>query len=120
MSQLISFNRVIKKLIQVEKKYFNKYWIDNIPKKQFRLDKHRDEELKQLELIYEQIKEVFFDDIVVDFRINAIGFKDYRCFKDEKFKFNKQSTVLLGKNASGKTTLLDGIAVAIGGFFKWY
>lgn len=112
------FQQSNKKLIQVEKKYFNKYWIDNIPKKQFRLDKHRDEELKQLELIYEQIKEVFFDDIVVDFRINAIGFKDYRCFKDEKFKFNKQSTVLLGKNASGKTTLLDGIAVAIGGFLS--
>ncbi|MGP6151626.1 AAA family ATPase [Priestia flexa] len=103
-----------KKLIQNEKKYFNRYWIENLEKKSFNLNT----DLRELIIELEQIKCVFYDDVIVDFNISSIKFKDYRCFKDDTFEFNNQLTVLIGKNASGKTSILDGIAVAIGGYLS--
>lgn len=41
---------------------------------------------------------------------NFHGFQDLELILDDKF------TVFIGENATGKTTILDGIAIAIGGF----
>lgn len=69
--------------------------------------------------LFQQIKDAFFTpEITVDFRIESLGLKNFRCFKNETFHFNPQSTVLIGKNASGKTSVLEGITVAIGGFLR--
>jgi predicted ATP-binding protein involved in virulence len=110
--------------IQNEKTYFDKYWNNNIYRKIFAFDEslYRNAEsistLSELGNVLKQIKNVFLDDIVVDFRFESIAFKDYRCFKDENFVFNPTSTVLLGKNASGKTSILEGLTVALGGFLS--
>lgn len=39
-------------------------------------------------------------------------------FKDERFQFNNQLTVLIGKNGSGKTSILEGVAAGIGAFLN--
>ncbi|KEO84868.1 AAA family ATPase [Tumebacillus flagellatus] len=68
---------------------------------------------------FEQIRDAFFrTEITVDFRIESLELTNFRCYKSETFTFNPQSTVLIGKNASGKTSLLEGITVAIGGFLR--
>lgn len=64
------------------------------------------------------LEALIFEDLLVDFRINSLTFKDYRCFKDEEFTFEERVTALVGKNASGKTSILDAISVAIGAFLS--
>lgn len=48
--------------------------------------------------------------------IKKIGLKNFHKFNDIEFKFNERFTALAGENAVGKTAILDGVAVAIGGF----
>lgn len=45
-------------------------------------------------------------------RLNAIN---WRCFERTSLELHPSTTVLIGENATGKTALLDGIAVALGG-----
>lgn len=49
-------------------------------------------------------------------RIESIKLKNFRCFEDLDIAFHPQLTVIVGKNASGKSTILDAIAVAVGTF----
>ena len=49
-------------------------------------------------------------------RIESIKLKNFRCFEDLEIAFHPQLTVIVGKNASGKSTILDAIAVAVGTF----
>ena len=110
--------------IQQEKVYFEKYWKSNISRFNYRFGYFRrriSESYSELTALFrtlKQIKNVFLADVVVDFRFESVSFKDYRCFQDETFKFNEHSTVLLGKNASGKTSILEGLTVAIGGLLS--
>ncbi len=39
--------------------------------------------------------------------------ENYRCFKDLAVDFHKRLTVVVGSNGAGKTTILDGVAVAL-------
>lgn len=49
-------------------------------------------------------------------RIESIKLKNFRCFENLEVAFHPQLTVIIGKNASGKSTILDAIAVAVGTF----
>lgn len=42
---------------------------------------------------------------------------NFRCFEDVEIEFDKQMTVLVGGNGSGKTTIMEGAAVALGTIF---
>lgn len=43
--------------------------------------------------------------------IKSIEFNNFRNLK-EKYEFNKKLNIIMGKNNSGKTNLLDGIKLA--------
>lgn len=101
-----------------KKSQFDRYWKENIPQKQFTIDLSNNGDLKKLLDLIIGLKDTFISDITVDFKINEIEFKDYKGFSDEKFKFNKQLTLLIGKNGCGKTSILDGVAVGIGAFLN--
>ncbi len=47
-------------------------------------------------------------------RLDSIHLKNFRCFEDFVINLDPQCTVLVGDNGSGKTALLDALAVAIG------
>ncbi|AMO32286.1 AAA family ATPase [Lysinibacillus sphaericus] len=64
------------------------------------------------------LEQLISEDLTVDFRINSIKFEEYKCFKDEEITFEERITVLVGKNASGKTSILDAISVAIGAYLS--
>ena len=49
-------------------------------------------------------------------QIKKIGLKNFHKFENIEFIFNERFTALAGENAVGKTAILDGLAVAIGGF----
>jgi predicted ATP-binding protein involved in virulence len=49
-------------------------------------------------------------------RIDRIRIKNFKGFEDEEFELNPRLTVFIGDNASGKTSLLDALAVAAGSF----
>ena len=42
---------------------------------------------------------------------------NFRCYEKLEIDFNRQLTVLVGKNGSGKTTVLEAIAIALGTWF---
>lgn len=48
-------------------------------------------------------------------RIKSINLENFRCFKNEKINLTEAFTVLVGDNGSGKTAILDALAVALGG-----
>lgn len=50
--------------------------------------------------------------------VNELRLTDFRCFKEESFPFSEKFTVLIGDNASGKTTILDALAIGLGHFFS--
>lgn len=49
-------------------------------------------------------------------KIKYINIENFHGFEKVRFEFNERFTVLIGENATGKTTILDAISVAIGGF----
>ena len=49
--------------------------------------------------------------------IESIELKNYRCFEDIKVDFHEKLTVIVGDNGSGKTSILEGIAVSLGTMF---
>ncbi|GEQ23516.1 MAG: hypothetical protein PWP67_480 [Clostridium butyricum] len=117
---LIKINKIINTKYELikKKKEFNRYWKENIPQKEFSISLNNDGELKKLAHLIIGLRDTFISDIVVDFQIRQLEFKDYKGFKDEKFEFNKNLTVFIGKNGCGKTSILDGIAVGIGAFLN--
>lgn len=50
--------------------------------------------------------------------LNEITIKNFRGFKNFHAKLNPNLTVFIGNNGSGKSTVLDAIAIAIGTFFS--
>lgn len=48
--------------------------------------------------------------------INRLHLKNYRCFETIDISFHEKLTVLIAPNGSGKTSILDAIAVAFGPF----
>lgn len=51
-------------------------------------------------------------------KIKDLVLKNFHGFEYKRIDFNDQFTVLIGENATGKTALLDGISVALGGFLS--
>ncbi|MEY4905685.1 MAG: hypothetical protein RLZZ292_3500 [Bacteroidota bacterium] len=47
-------------------------------------------------------------------RINQLHIKNFKGFEDKFFEFPEQVTVLIGDNATGKSSILDALAVAAG------
>jgi predicted ATP-binding protein involved in virulence len=52
-------------------------------------------------------------------RIKSLHLRNFRAFRDDEIRFSdKKFTVLIGDNSSGKTTILDAAAVALGGYLS--
>lgn len=49
--------------------------------------------------------------------LEKIRIKNFRCINERTFEFNSFFNVLIGDNASGKTAVLDSIAIGIGAYF---
>ncbi|MBL0385293.1 AAA family ATPase [Tumebacillus sp. ITR2] len=49
-------------------------------------------------------------------RIERLVLENFRGFERREITFSEQFTVLIGDNGSGKSTILDGLAVALGSF----
>lgn len=49
-------------------------------------------------------------------RIDRIRMTNFRCFKEVEFEFDAKMTLIIGNNTAGKSSLLDAVAVALGGF----
>ncbi|EKM15321.1 recF/RecN/SMC N terminal domain protein [Vibrio harveyi] len=46
-------------------------------------------------------------------KLNTLSVKNFRCYKEKTFQFNPQVNLIVGQNATGKTAVLDAVAVAI-------
>ncbi len=55
---------------------------------------------------------------VMRMKIQELRLVNFKGFEDRKFIFNEMFTLFVGDNGEGKTAVLDGIAVAIGGFLN--
>lgn len=51
-------------------------------------------------------------------KIEELRLHNFKGFEDRSFDFKEMFTLLVGNNGEGKTAVLDGIAVAIGGFLN--
>lgn len=51
-------------------------------------------------------------------RIKTLTLKNFHGFVERTFDFSEQFTLMIGDNGSGKTAILDGTAVALGGFLS--
>lgn len=50
-------------------------------------------------------------------KIHKIEIKNFKGFADETFHFNPHFTVIIGDNATGKTSILEALSVALGSVF---
>lgn len=46
-------------------------------------------------------------------RLNKISLTNFRCYESKSFSFHPEFNLIVGKNATGKTAVLDAISVAI-------
>lgn len=49
--------------------------------------------------------------------LEKVKLHNYRCYEELEVDFHKQLTVIVGKNGSGKTTILEATAIALGTWF---
>lgn len=52
--------------------------------------------------------------------IKSLSLKNYRCYEELNMELNPEYTVLVGVNGAGKTTVLDGIATALGSYLAGF
>lgn len=50
-------------------------------------------------------------------KVRRLKMINYRCFREIEIDLHDRFTLLVGNNGSGKTTVLDGLAVGLGSFF---
>lgn len=50
-------------------------------------------------------------------KIRQLELQNFRCFDQKTFEFSDQFNVFIGDNATGKTAILDALAIGIGSFF---
>lgn len=53
-------------------------------------------------------------------RIDTLHLVNFRCFESLKLDLNPDLTIFLGENASGKTALLDALAIGAGDFLRGF
>ena len=53
-------------------------------------------------------------------RLKNLSFSSFRCFEDYRLDFKKGINLLFGANASGKTTILRGMKIAMSSFFSGF
>jgi len=57
-------------------------------------------------------------------KIEYIKIINFKLFADEEFSFNPQMNVIIGNNATGKTTILEALSYSLGtvlmGFLRYY
>lgn len=53
-----------------------------------------------------------------DLRIDGLKVRNFRKFESYSVEFDQQLTLLVGDNATGKSTLIDGACVALGALFQ--
>ena len=53
-------------------------------------------------------------------RVDELTIINFKCFENEKFRFNKHFNVVIGKNASGKTSLLEAIGITISSYLQTF
>lgn len=49
-------------------------------------------------------------------KLKSIKLRNFRCFENLELVFHKQLTVISGGNASGKSAVLDAVAISVGAF----
>ena len=54
------------------------------------------------------------------FCIEEITLHNYRRFEEKTFKLNENMNLLIGSNASGKTSILESVNVALGAYLAAY
>lgn len=54
------------------------------------------------------------------FYLEELKLKNYRRFSQQTFRFNRHMNILVGSNASGKTTVLESACVALGAYLAAY
>jgi|GEM_PF-70498 len=54
---------------------------------------------------------------VLSLKINKIALKNFRLFEDKEFSFSPRFNLLLGNNGSGKTAVLDALALILSSIF---
>lgn len=102
-------------------KILKEYWKENLENHKIYFPAIKDDYRNNQVIFVQQLENIInilFEDITVEYRINSVKFDNYRCFKDETFSFDQQATVLIGKNSSGKTSILDAVAVSISSFLS--
>src|SRR5271154_297525 len=52
-----------------------------------------------------------------DMRIDRLTVENFKGFERREFSFHPQMNLLVGVNGAGKTSVLDALAVAVGGWF---
>ncbi|OWK45294.1 AAA family ATPase [Fimbriiglobus ruber] len=50
-------------------------------------------------------------------RIDALSLQNFCCFENRQFQLAERFNLLIGDNGSGKTSILDGLAVGLGSLF---
>lgn len=53
-------------------------------------------------------------------RIDKLRIKNFRCFEHLELPLNKNLNILVGINGAGKSTVLDALAVALGGYLSGF
>ncbi len=49
--------------------------------------------------------------------LKSLELHNFRSFEDIKIDFNENLTVIIGANGSGKSTIMEGIAIALSSMF---
>lgn len=49
--------------------------------------------------------------------LKSLELHNFRCFEDVKIDFHKNLTVIIGENGSGKSSIMEGIAIALSSMF---
>lgn len=50
--------------------------------------------------------------------INSLSIKNFRCFEELTVSLNERYTILVGSNGSGKSTILDAVAISLGSYIS--
>jgi len=50
-------------------------------------------------------------------KVNHLRLTNFKCFRDFEIDLHDEFTLLVGNNGSGKSTILDGLAIGLGSFF---